>query len=273
MSHTLWIDGAPVARRQPHDLYAAVTNHPAIVASARALIDRGRVRTTVPHDPANVYVFQKEIAVVARPRNGIIGSDRATTCHILIVSSPRKVCCAHLDGSPGQIQDLGLTLSIAFEEESEFDVHVIGGFDDERGLSVALGRELLAELEGWPDERVNLKTACIGPLNTASGPTPIIRALALDLRSNELLANAWFHDRGPYAELRAAGACFSYMPLRDAIEPPGALTVPDRRYLEHLLAIKDDRMLLQLTSTSPDAEHTEYCDELRATIRYVLGMK
>src|SRR5262245_25233974 len=109
-----WIEESPVAARTPRDLYTAVTNHPAIVASARALIDRGSVKTIVPHDPANVYVFQKEIAVVARPRNGIIGSDRATTCHILIVSSPRKVCCAHLDGSPGQIPDLLLSLSIAF---------------------------------------------------------------------------------------------------------------------------------------------------------------
>jgi hypothetical protein len=273
MSHALWIDGAPLATRQPHDLYAAVTNHPAIIASARALIDRGSVKTIVPRDPANVYVFQKEIAVVERPRNEIIGSDRATTCHILIVSSPRKVCCAHLDGSPGQMLDLMLSLSIAFEEESEFDVHLAGGFDDERGLSVALGRELLAELNGWSGARFDLKTACIGPLNTASGPAPIVRALALDLRTGEVLANAWFHDRGPHAELRAATTCFSYVPLRDAAKPPGALTVPDRRYLEHLLAIQDDRMLLQLTSTSPDVEHPEYCDELRATIRYVLGMK
>ena len=101
-SHALLIQRAPIAMSEGQPLYDVVIRHPAIAASARALIElvSHPSQTTVNQD--GVYVFQKEYAVVPRARAGIVGSDRATTCHILIVASPTKLFCAHLDGSHGQ---------------------------------------------------------------------------------------------------------------------------------------------------------------------------
>lgn len=280
----LWIAGEPLAqhRLSPAQLYDAVTHHPAIVASARSLIESGSVKTVIPHDPPSVYVFQKEFAIIPRSRKSAIGSDRATTCHILIIASSRRVFAAHLDGSPGQMVALAARLRLPFFGEPSVEAHLAGGFSDERDLSVALGREILAVLDNVrTDTPVNLKTACVGPLNTMTGPAPIIRALALNTHTNTLIANGWFADRGPNADWRAACVAYGASPMLEATDPRtgdywpddrGFISLPDPRYLESVLNIKDNQTFLQLTSTSPDVEHDGFCDETRATLRYLLEL-
>jgi hypothetical protein len=269
-SHSLRIDFAPVQA----PLYEAVIHHPSVIVSSRSLIERGATASRIQADQPSVYVFQREFAVVPHDPPCVVGSDRATTCNILIVSSSKKVFCAHLDGSHGQMAALMSALRNAFVGETALDVHLAGGFSDYRGLSVSLGRDLLAALDrGWPGVQFSLKTACIGPLNTAMPSAPIIRALALDTRTNELIPNAWFDDRGPNVEWRAARANYGIAPLVGAKDRSDTIFIPDRQYLEEMLTIDDDRTLLQLTSTSPDVEHDSFCAETRATIRYLLGLK
>jgi len=131
-------------------------------------------------------------------------------------------------------------------------VHIAGGFADDRGLSVALGRDLLAALDrGWPGVRLDLKTACVGLLNTTAR-APAVRALAFDTRTGAVIPNAWFVNRGPNIEWRAARASYGARPLVRAtdpntgeywLDPSDTISVPDRRYLEELLKM-DDRTLL-----------------------------
>jgi hypothetical protein len=244
---------------------------------------RERDSTASRIDVAGIYLFQKEFAVIGRDRPSVIGSDRATTCHILFVSSSSHVFCAHLDGSQGQTAALIAALRESYAGEEALDVHLAGGFADERGLSVSLGAELLAALDrGWPGVRLNLKTACIGPLNTirAPRPAPVIRALAFDDRTSDLIPNVSFSDCGPNVEWRAARAAFGNKALVRAtdrttghywLDPTDTIAIPHRQYLLELLRC-DDQTLLQLTSTSPDAEDADFCERMRETVRFLLSL-
>jgi hypothetical protein len=268
-SHALRIDGIPIV--ESGSLYDAIIRHPTIMASARELIGSGAVASRIEADQPSVYVFQKEFAVIPRDQPRILGSDRATTCHIIIVSSSMKLFCAHLDGADGQMRALMAAMRETFAGESSLDVHLAGGFSDDHGLSVSSGRDLLAELDrGWPGVEFEMKTACFGPLNSAVGPAPIVRALAFDTRTNELIVNGWFADRGENVGWRAARASYGVSPLVRSNDFRDSIYVPDREYLEEMLKIEDDRTLLQMTSTSPDAEHDTFCAETRATMRYLL---
>src|SRR5262245_61546696 len=116
MASALWIQNAPVVVRDPRELFAMVTDHPAIIASACVLTGRAANDSSIPAG-RNTYVFQREFAVV--PRDGrIIGSDRATTCHMLIATSQTRTFCAHLDGFPGQAAALLAALRDAFPNDA-----------------------------------------------------------------------------------------------------------------------------------------------------------
>ena len=94
-----------------------------------------------------LYVGQREIATVRAddPFIQIVGSDDATTCHIvLIVDAVNKHCSlCHFDGTDVEngvlamiksLKDLGAT--------DQFFLYIVGGFDDNRNLSIDLTLEL-----------------------------------------------------------------------------------------------------------------------------------
>src|SRR5262249_12779657 len=159
-------------------------------------------------------------------------------------ASQVKVFCAHLDGAPGQTAALTVALRDSFSDAAMVQVHIAGGFSDNHGLSVTLAGDLLTALDrAVPARRWELRTACIGPLNTVSG-APAVRALAFDTRTGEVIPNVWFTNRGPNAEWRAARASYGVSPLVRAtdpatgefwLDPADTLSVPDRRYLEEML--------------------------------------
>jgi hypothetical protein len=279
MPHALWIDDKPVTASNLAAIFNYVVQHPTIVESARAIRTCAVPTQIAPEQPA-VYVFQKEFAVLPRSKSCLVGSDRATTCHILIALSRERVLCAHLDGSQGQISAMISALCDCFRDDAVLDLHLAGGFLDNGGLSIALGRDLLAALaRGLAGSRLNLKTAYIGPLNT-SARAPVVRALAINTRTGDVIPNSWFEDRGPHIEWRAARASYGASPLVRVtdpatgeywLDPTDTISVPDRRYMEELLKL-DDRTLLQMTSTSPEVEHDTFCDETRATLRYLLTL-
>lgn len=292
MTSALWIDSDSVS-----GAYDAVIRHPAIVASAGALIERGRTPSRVPAG-RGLYVFERECAALPRTAARTLGSDRATTCHILIALTDRSAFAVHLNGVPGQTLALLRAMREVFGEASDVDVHIAGGFDDPAGRSRMLGADLFRCLahpgRAWPDVRFHLRTACVGPLNSAllrvrrpgrteeiETPGPLVRALAVDVGTGEVIPNGWFDDLGPDAAWRMAAASYSTAPLHTVTDPATGryrenlrtpLEVPPREVLAALLGITDDGEFLRYTSTSPEVEHATFAAEVRAGLRLMLSL-
>ena len=94
-----------------------------------------------------MYVGQREYATVTYtdPFIDIIGSDDATTCHILLLVDETNFNCSlcHLDGSEtyegirAMIESLN-RLRNDPENKVEFSVYLVGGFDDSKKYSIDL---------------------------------------------------------------------------------------------------------------------------------------
>jgi hypothetical protein len=277
---SLWLNDRPAAASTSAELYQYVVDHVPVLTTSP--------RRDLEVDAKTVYVFQREFAVVDRWQSLTLGSDRATTCHLLAAHSPSTAFLAHLDGAAGQMPALLHALRDAFDDEHILEVNLVGGFDDARGLSRQLGMELLWTLRNavplWPAARFHLRTCTIGPHNTTSEngePTPRIRGLAIRTGTIELIPGAWFPDPQPHRLARAAMAFAGSPPLASVYNrwratyqvDLGELTWQPVERLAALLAITDDEEFLQATSTSPRAEHAEYCDEMREMLRYLLWLQ
>ena len=96
-----------------------------------------------------IYVTQREFAVLNstdRHQFRYLGSDDATTCHIIVIDNQAAVALAHLDG--GQTR---LTLDNILQELDryapstvQYDVYLCGGFLD--GSSKQYSRKLSNEI-------------------------------------------------------------------------------------------------------------------------------
>ena len=103
-----------------------------------------------------VYVGQREMVIVSNDDDlDIVGSEDATTCHIVIlrdISDKRRVSgLAHLDSDDPE-QFLALESAVrrrsgASETETEYEISIIGGYDDERGTSSEITETLLTTIQ------------------------------------------------------------------------------------------------------------------------------
>jgi len=123
----------------------------------------------IPKGSFELNVMQKEFATV--PRNSpvkIVGSQDATTCHILILRSKSsgKVCCAHFD-TQKQLGGKDCSLKAMLqtfdpEEQSQgLETHIIGGFDDANDYSFKISKNLIYELYSEPKVVFHISTCCI----------------------------------------------------------------------------------------------------------------
>ena len=106
-----------------------------------------------------LYVGQREWATVLFDDKHLdtIGSDDATTCHIVLIVDDATGNCAmcHFDGTDvqGGIEDMLESLknqrqpssSVASRDVSSFSLYVAGGFDDDRRSSIDLTNELFGK--------------------------------------------------------------------------------------------------------------------------------
>lgn len=97
-----------------------------------------------------VYVGQREVAVIdpsSMTKNHsltYLGSEDATTCHIIILKNSKsgKTALAHLDQvCSSSIEKVARNLSSA--DETPVEIHIFGGYEDERELSQELSVDLL----------------------------------------------------------------------------------------------------------------------------------
>jgi len=285
----LLIDGVPLplAPNAPASaVYGHVLGLPSVIDGARYLAEQGATPTRIAPPQPGVYVFQREWAVVPTTQPVILGSDSATTCHILLAVSPKAVFCTHLDGVPSQVPAFLKALRESFPTSEDdlaiVDLYIAGGLDDvaSRQLGAALLSALHRAAGTWPAARFNLKACCIGPLNTLrpkKAALPAVRALAWDAPAGRVIVNAWFDDKSPERWLRAAYSMAGTLPLVRTYDAAtgkhdfGAdykLEPMPAAYIDELLGM-DDATLLLNASTSPEAEHDTFCDEMRQTLWFL----
>lgn len=74
-----------------------------------------------------------------------LGSEDATTCHIIVIKNPNngKTALAHLDDVRNEALDKVIK---QLEAENEAIIHIFGGYEDEKGTSEELSVNLLKYL-------------------------------------------------------------------------------------------------------------------------------
>jgi len=163
------------------------------------------------HNPT-LFVYQDEVAVLpaeVKDQFKIIASDKATSCHIVIIrGKDGKVGIGHFD-NPFAIHSSMKALTDPFGKE-DVDLHIVGGYDDSEtvmelyeapedlsgkvtanGVSVSVLQYFIRYFKGT----ATLKTFCANILNdsktyaTGTGNTsdgPIVRGCGIDVLSGEL---------------------------------------------------------------------------------------
>ena len=238
-----------------------------------------------------LYVGQGEIAHAVPLQCDVIMSDKATSCHILILRSVSDnalplATCAHIDGTQYESCVRAAIQHHAdhhgFHDKVTLDVHVVGGFEDDgsRKISTWLMRLLASVAEEHQDNmQMNLATCAVSAMNEASHGSPIGRGLALNLHSGEVfLASCDPSIAGPVASLRSARLWSAGSQQHGQLhvihnERSNLITIQPFQYqpfadLPLLLALPDD-LLLRCTSTSPHCEEVDFCQSVRRTLSYL----
>lgn len=182
------------------------------------------------------------------------------------------------------------------------DIHVVGGYNDEKGQSKEITNHIFDTLDTVSREHsdclaMTIQTCIVSELNdvrnhpkhnftTASydnklGPNigPIIRGFALDTSdgSTHFLSRVSESQRGPDSTLRRVRLWSSsdnsqellvvHRPDTEGIRIP-SFDFGTFAQLEAFLMLSDD-VILQYTSTSPECEDLDYCHLVRKTCRYL----
>ena len=243
-----------------------------------------------------------------------MGSDDATTCHVLFLRTPHVTTVAHLDGA-NEFAEKFVELSIAsfrrFSAPSNsassplnVEVYLVGGFEDSRGLSRQILKEILTVLHNTPDVLFSVRLLAVGPLNssphrqafltknlaaaTSKEPLqyPVAYGAAIDLSTGKVRRTRFaLEARAPDAALRLAAInCDSemrvvYDELRGGQHPPH-LTIrpftcplPADYIRSHIIAIADSSptRFLSVLSTSPHAEPDHFIGLIRDSYQLLLS--
>ncbi|XP_049981778.1 protein N-terminal asparagine amidohydrolase isoform X3 [Alexandromys fortis] len=178
------------------------------------LVDGRRVR--LPRSAAELvraHPLLEERARLLRGSISILGSDDATTCHIVVLrhTGNGATCLTHCDGTDTKAEVPLIMSSIkSFSDHAQcgrLEVHLVGGFSDDRQLSQKLTHQLLSEFDKQDDD-IHLVTLCVTELNDREeneNHFPIIYGIAVNIKTAEIY-RASFQDRGPEEQLRAARA-------------------------------------------------------------------
>ncbi|XP_036997115.2 protein N-terminal asparagine amidohydrolase isoform X2 [Artibeus jamaicensis] len=255
----LLVEGRRV--RLPQSAGDLVRAHPLLEERARLL--RGQsVQQVGPQ--GLLYVQQRELAVTS-PKDGsisILGSDDATTCHIVVLrhTGNGATCLTHCDGTDTKAEVPLIMNSIkSFSNHTEcgrLEVHLVGGFSDERQLSRKLTHQLLKLNDREENEN----------------HFPIIYGIAVNIKTAEIY-RASFHDRGPEEELRAAraltgGPMISIYDAKTEQLRIGPYSWTPFPHVDFWLQ-QDDKQILENLSTSPLAEPPHFVEHIRSTLVFL----
>ncbi|XP_038619213.1 protein N-terminal asparagine amidohydrolase [Tachyglossus aculeatus] len=258
---------------------ATCARHPRLREGARKLTSQP-VQRVGPR--GLLYVQQRELAVTS-PNDGsvsVLGSDDATTCHIVVLrdTGSGATCLAHCDGSDTR-SDVSLMLRVLKSvphtgQSGRLEVHLIGGFNDDRQLSQKLTSQLLSELDQQKDD-IHLVTFCTTELNDreeGGDHFPIIYGIGVRVESGEIF-RASFPERGPEEDLRSARS-FSGGPMISIYDAKTEQLRIGPYFWNPFLSVdfwleQDDRQLLEDFSTSPCAEPPHFVAHIRSTMTFL----
>ncbi|CAM4619474.1 unnamed protein product [Leuciscus chuanchicus] len=241
-------------------------------------------RSAEPVDPKQLlYVQQREFASTTPADNSvsILGSDDATTCHLVVLrhTGSGATCLAHCDGSSTWTEVPLIVNAVTSksnrEKDGRLELHLVGGFDDDKKTSHSLSLSILAAFQKQKED-VHLETCCITDMNdvTRDGVhRPVVYGIGVNVKSGHMFP-ALFASRGPAEELRSART-FSggemvevYDSSRELVRIGPCRWTPNED-LGFWLS-QDDDTILQFLSTSPSAEPPHFVQHIKSTIRFLL---
>lgn len=282
---TITILGTPI--KHTKSLFKQIISNSYIISNAKQLCSKKPI-VMPPKQPSSIlYVSQKEFATV--PCNGsidYIGSEEATTCHILFMRSSvsGKSCVSHLDGSTGQIggkncQLIRMLNTFTNDEQSKgIDVHVCGGFSDESSFKLSTS---LFNAMHMSNVTFNLLTACVCELNNRRRDDgldePVIRGVAMEMKSGSIFP-ATFPEkyRGPDRALRSVRSFLGESHLENIYNPEknqlvfGPYAYKNFEMASVLLNLPDE-ILLENSSTSPHCEAPDFVKNMKLSLQFVIN--
>ncbi|KYO30556.1 protein N-terminal asparagine amidohydrolase isoform X1 [Alligator mississippiensis] len=250
------------------------------------LVEKAKVLTSQPAQTVGpkglLYVQQREFAVTT-PADGsvsVLGSEDATTCHLVVLrhTGSGATCLTHFDGSDTEAEVLLIMSSVkslsSNAECGRLEVHLVGGFNDDRHLSQKLTNQLLRAFDLQQDD-VHLMTYCVTELNDREEKDshfPIVYGIAVNVKTGEIF-HATFPDKGPDEDLRSARTLTGakMISIYDAetkqlhIGPYFWMPFP---HVDFWLE-QDDEQILQNLSTSPLAEPPHFVSHIRSTLTFL----
>jgi len=273
---------------------------PTILESAETLLNVAPVVLSNGIKSRVLNVCQGEVAHAVSSQCDVIASDDATTCHILAVRSVSMsgVCeplssMAHIDKAGYESCIRGIILEhkrhhqahMNNDDRLDMDLHIVGGFDDKEGSSRKITEFLLRLLVKIADEeshciRMTLRTCAVSLLNDDGFRCPIARGLGLNLTTGEtFLVDVDASIAGPALALRAcrlwsaSASCKLHLIHSADGRNVSEITVEPFKFhpfknLDLILRLPD-HIMLQYTSTSPEVEKKNFCDNVRRTLRFI----
>ncbi|XP_063790429.1 protein N-terminal asparagine amidohydrolase isoform X2 [Pseudophryne corroboree] len=234
--------------------------HPRLKERAKELTNQS---THVFGPKGFLYVQQRELAVTTPNDSSIslLGSEDATTCHILVLrhTGSGATCLAHCDGSDTEkeVADiLHSVKSLSPISEGRLELHIVGGFHDQRQLSQKLSHQLLKIFDKQPEE-VHLVTFCVTAVNVKTGE--IFKAKFPDHQPDEDLRSAYILTGGQMVNIYDAKA------EQLNIGPYTWTTIPN---IDYWLK-EDDENILHCFSTSPLAEPPHFVQHMRSALQFL----
>ncbi|KAL4624523.1 protein N-terminal asparagine amidohydrolase [Arapaima gigas] len=254
--------------------------HPHIKDSAREFHAKAPVSVDTR---CLLYVQQRECATTTPADNSVsvLGSDDATTCHLVVLrhTGSGATCLAHCDGSNTWSEVSLIVKSVnhlsSQASEGRLELHLIGGFDDDRKLSQQLSLRLLAAFQKQKED-IHLVTCCITELNdvvTDGVHRPIVYGIGVNVKTGEVFP-ASFPIREPAENLRSArtftgGQMIEIYDSSKETVKIGPCNWPPNSDIAFWLS-QDNDTILQFLSTSPLAEPPHFVKHIKSTIKFIL---
>ncbi|XP_071962514.1 protein N-terminal asparagine amidohydrolase-like [Antedon mediterranea] len=231
-----------------------------------------------------LYVKQREFACT-HPDDDVIhvlGTEDATTCHIIVVRHKGSgvTCLAHCDGCSTKqgIEDMLATVMLLSDGKlsGRLELHIFGGFCDDRFQSQQLTKEILSEFHKQPLP-ISLMTACVSELNDVikdGKHWPVIYGIGVNVKTGAIFP-AKFLDKGPDLVIRSTKTfvgdkdmmnIYDYKSRELRIKPFNWEPWPSAP----LLLEQPDEVIRHFLSTSPDVEPPDFVSNVRETLKYII---
>nr|XP_006823725.1 PREDICTED: protein N-terminal asparagine amidohydrolase-like [Saccoglossus kowalevskii] len=230
-----------------------------------------------------LYIYQREFATTT-PQDAavrVLGTEDATTCHMTVLrhTGSGAVCLSHCDGSgiENGVRSMVKEVSdLSKGREGLFELHIIGGFTDDKKCSENLSIELLDAFHKQAEE-LHLMTACITDLNDVvknGVHWPVIYGVATDVQTGDIYP-ASFADKGPDIYCRSAGNMLGSQAMKNVYNcSKHQLQIGPFEYKPwphaHMWLQQPDNIILKYLSTSPQVEPPDFVKDMRNTIQHVI---